>query len=154
MLFPIQIHTRDCFIIAAEPGVGEMLQIPTVRNLVLSRLCFWLRLKSFPVVSVTKQHAGLGSKFEITRLLFKDRRSGMLNFAHLSPVSSVPCQSQIWNWWHWRYLLCLARQNPKVLLFLVVPCTWTAVTARVDFLVVFSCFMSFHVPLDGSQCTA
>ena len=32
MVFHIQIHTGDYFIISAEPGVGAMLQIPTVRE--------------------------------------------------------------------------------------------------------------------------
>lgn len=32
ILFHVQIHTGDYFIIAVEPGVGEMLQILAVRK--------------------------------------------------------------------------------------------------------------------------
>lgn len=87
--FPIFIHTRDYFIIAVEPGVGGMSQIPPLRNLVLSSLCFWLRLKSFSVVSVTKHHAGFGSEFEITGL--PSQRPSKLNAKFCPSVTSLLC---------------------------------------------------------------
>lgn len=57
-------------------------------NRVLSSPCFWLRLQRFPAVSVTKQCAGLGSKFEITRLL--SQRLAKLHAKFCPSVTSLP----------------------------------------------------------------
>lgn len=117
---PISIHTGDYVIISAEPGVGEMLQIPTLRNLVLSSLCFWLRLKSFSVVSVTKQHAGLGSEFEITRL--PSQRPSKLNAKFCPSVTSLLCPVSDSNLElvTLEVLVMLGKTKPKGLLFLTV----------------------------------
>lgn len=47
---------------------GRCYKYQQWENPVHLSLCFWLNLQSFPVVSVTKHWAGLGSKCEITRL--------------------------------------------------------------------------------------
>lgn len=57
-------------------------------NWVLSSLCFWLRLQSFPAVSHTKQCVGLGSIFEITRLLYQ--RPAKLHAEFCPSVTSLP----------------------------------------------------------------
>lgn len=48
MLFRIQIHTGDYFIIAAEPDVGEMLQIPTVGKSGSFKSVFLAEATEFP----------------------------------------------------------------------------------------------------------
>lgn len=82
----------------------------------------------------------------------KDCPSCMLNFPHLSPVSAVPCQSQLWNWWHWRYLLCLSKQDPGVLLLWQFGYTGAVITIHMAFLWCSPVSCS-HLPLHGSQCT-
>lgn len=57
-------------------------------NRVLSSLCFWLRLQCFPAMSVTKQCAGLGSNFEIIRLL--SQRLAKLHAKFCPSVTSLP----------------------------------------------------------------
>lgn len=96
--------------------MGEMLQIPTLRNLVLSSLCFWLRLKSFSVVSVTKQHAGLGSEFEITRL--PSQRPSKLNAKFCPSVTSLLCPMSESNLElvTLEVLVMLGKTNPKGLI--------------------------------------
>lgn len=48
MLFPIQVHTGDYFIITAKPDVGEMLQIPTVRKSASFKSVFLAEATKFP----------------------------------------------------------------------------------------------------------
>lgn len=48
MLFHIQINSGDYFITAAEPGLGEVLQIPTVRKSGSFKSVFLAEATEFP----------------------------------------------------------------------------------------------------------
>lgn len=120
-------------------------------NLVLSSPWFWLRLQ-FPSGVCYKVTYRSWQQVRDNDFHPKDCPSCMLNFPHLSPVSTVPCKSQLWNWWHWRYLLCLSKQDPGVLLLWQFGYTGTVITIRVAFLWCSPVSCS-HLPLHGSQCT-
>lgn len=94
MFFLIQIYTGNYFIIAAEPGVGKMLQIPTVGKSGSFKSVFLAEATEFPSGVCYKATCQIWQQVRDNKT--SDRPSCMLYFAHLSPVSSVPCQ--IWNW--------------------------------------------------------